>query len=193
MKDINIKQIAQSIQNGDEQVFKEFYEAYFPRIFRFIAAILKNPDDAEDVTSLAFIYVWDNSKKLQKGELLASWLYQIAKHRALDFLRKKASRPTTSLEGFEDSFESGEHADRSAQNYFQARQVEILLSDLSGEERALIYLRFVEDLSFEDIAERTGSRSVTIRVRYHRAIKKLQKNVKNKEDDSLTESLAKFL
>lgn len=185
--DLDIEQTAKQIQNGDEKAFKRFYDAYFERVFRYLMTILRNPQDAEDVTSTAFIYVWNNRGKLRKPDQLVSWLYQIAKHRSFDFIRKKKNNKTLSIEGFEeilpdDNIEPEEKADK----FFTKQFTKELLDSLSKVERSIVHLRFVEDLTYAEISERLDMTSVALRVRMHRIIKKLQKELDEEYDDSET-------
>ena len=173
---MDIKQTAIEIQKGNEQAFKAFYDAYFGRIYSFLLTILHNPQDAEDVTSIAFIYVWDNRGKLRQPSLLVSWLYQIAKHRAFDYRRKYLNAGRVDLEEIEDILASDASSPEDfADQFFKGRLAEDLLSGLRDDERALLHLRFAEDLDFRAIAERLGSNAIAVRVRMHRIIKKLQK------------------
>ena len=176
--EINLKELAESIKSGNEEAFRQFFDIYFPKVYRFLLAMLRSSDDAEDVTSIAFIYVWDNREKLRDSEQLVAWLYQIARHRALDYIRKNKSSRTLSLEGFEEFLPDGKSSlDVLTDHYYTSQYVEGLLSKLSESERAVVYLRFGEGLSFNEIAQRLGMASIAVRVRMHRIIKKLQKRI----------------
>ena len=117
--EINLKELAESIKSGNEEAFRQFFDIYFPKVYRFLLAMLRSSDDAEVVTSIAFIYVWDNREKLRDSEQLVAWLYQIARHRALDYIRKNKSSRTLSLEGFEEFLPDGKSSlDVLADHYY---------------------------------------------------------------------------
>ncbi len=184
--ELDVKQTATEIQNGNQEAFKAFYEAYFAKIYSFLLTILHSPEDAEDVTSIAFIYVWDNRGKLRNPEQLVSWLYQIAKHRAFDFRRKRLSQSLTSLDGLEEVIpDNAVSAEDIVDQYLTGRFTEGLLSVLSDHERSIIHLRFAEDLDFQEISNRLNVNSVAVRVRMHRIIKKLRKELDKDEDASI--------
>ena len=172
-QETDIEKLGERIRSGDVKAFEAFYDAYFAKLYRFLMAILKNPEDAEDVTSIAFTYVWNNRGKLRDSKQIVSWLYQVAKHRALDQLRK--NKPNVSLEGFEDLIPETREPSKNMDQYFDGKVAEKFLENLSVEERSVVYLRFSESLTFSEIAEVLGSSSVTVRVRMHRIIKKLKK------------------
>src|SRR3989344_3276619 len=177
---MDIKELAEKIQQGDEEAFKQLFDAYFGKIYGFLLTILGNSAEAEDVTSITFIYVWDNRGKLRKPELLVSWLYQIAKHRAFDRRRKIIREAAMALDGLEETVSDGAEAlEVNVDRYYSSRFTSSLLSGLTDDERAILHLRYSEDLSFEEIAARVDASSVAVRVRVPRIIKKLQKEMAN--------------
>lgn len=185
--EINIKQTALAIKEGDEQAFQKFYDAYFAKLYRFLLTILRDPDDAEDVTSVAFIYVWDNRGKLRQPEQLVSWLYQVGKHRAFDLLRRLVAQPRISLTELHDNLSV--HAfdsERLFEKIYASQILTRLLREVSDEDRAMLYLRFAEELSFSEIGERLGIAAVTARVRTHRIIKYLKTSLLEGSADSVS-------
>lgn len=186
-----IKELATRIREGDEAAFREFYDLYFDRIFRFLMTILRNPDDAEDVTSTAFIYVWDSRERLQKPELLVSWAYQVAKHRAFDLIRKNKTA-TSPLEDALEVADGRESAETQMDGFYSKQFADSLLKNLSEDERVLIHLSFAEGLNSREIGERLDITGIAVRVRLHRTIKKLQGILKENADESGLVEIERF-
>jgi RNA polymerase sigma-70 factor (ECF subfamily) len=100
-----------------------------------------------------------------------AWLYRIARHRALGELRKTRQH-LSSLEGIDLAGEEGEDDDFSAED---AVRVHAALGRLAPEHREVLLLRFIEGMTYEDIARVTGCRLGTVRSRIHYAKRALRR------------------
>ena len=170
--EINLKELAESIKSGNEEAFRQFFDIYFPKVYRFLLAMLRSSDDAEDVTSIAFIYVWNNRAQLRQPDQLVAWLYQIGRHRAFDHIRREKNRRFVSVEEIGEFLPDGRvNIEDDADKYFSKKFLDKFLEGLSLEDRALIHLRFAEDLPFDQIGKILEASPITIRVRFPLVIK----------------------
>jgi RNA polymerase sigma-70 factor (ECF subfamily) len=158
-------------QAGDRAAFEELVELYQPRLHYFLAKMVGDPHEADDLLQEVWFDVYRGVAKLADPGAFRAWLYQIARHRALRAVRKRRL-PLSSLEGVDLAREEGEDDDFSADD---AERVHAALDRLAPEHREVLLLRFTEEMTYEDIARVTGCPSGTVRSRLHYAKRALRK------------------
>lgn len=162
-----------------EASFLEAYDKYGDAIFRYCYFRVFEREQARDVMQETFMKTWEYISSGKSVDNLRAFLYKVANNMIIDLSRKKKSLSLEELEeqGFDPSHDSRFSVD-------QHLDVEILLKYLEkidGKYREAILLRYVEDLSPEEIAEITGETANNISVRIHRGIKELQSILKSME------------
>lgn len=152
--------------------FAELYERTFPRVYAYVASLLRDRATAEDVTAQAFerAYRKRRSYRASRGTMDA-WLFGIARNAALDELRKRKRR--ASLEG--DPEDQGARTPEDQVELALRREaVRAALASLDGQERDLIALKFAGGLSNGEIARVLRMSESNVGTRLHRAITKLR-------------------
>ena len=147
------------------------------RIFLLIYRIVRNVDDAQDLTQEAFIKALQRQDQLKDLEKAAHWLSRIATNTAIDFLRRSGRVSFTDLE------DTPAPALRSRQENPEQRvlraehrgRLEAGLGVLTARERLALLLRDVEDLPAEEVAERLHCSKATVRSHIANARVKLRK------------------
>ena len=87
-------------QQQDTQAFAQLYEAYFDKIYRYIAMRIRNEMEAEDMTQQVFMKVLQSiSSYKSQGVPFSSWIYRIAHNQVVDFLRQQNKKATVDIEG----------------------------------------------------------------------------------------------
>ncbi len=157
-------------QAGDRAAFEELVEWYQPRLRYFLARMVGDEHAADDLLQDMWFDVYRGLARLADPGAFPAWLYQIARHRAMGALRKKAP-PLTSLEGI-DLAEEEAVDDFSAED---AERVHAALGQLPAEHREVLLLRFVEGMAYEDIAQVIGCPVGTVRSRIHYAKRALRR------------------
>ena len=168
--DAYIKQICA----GEKDGLKQIYEAYLPYIYTLIFSILRNREDAEDVTSSFFIRIWTTAKQYRPGSGHKTYISAIARNMCIDFLRKRGREIPTDLT------EEREEKDAVLTRRFEDRVVENLtlreaLQTLKDSEREIIHLKIAGELTFQEIADILKIPLGTVTWRYREAIKKLRR------------------
>jgi RNA polymerase sigma-70 factor (ECF subfamily) len=151
-------------QAGDDAAFAELVERFSPRLRYFLRKLLPSAHDAEDALQDVWLDVLRALPRLSDPQALVAWLYRIARDRAFARLRK--ARPTEQLpldSTIADSTADDER-DFSAED---AAQIHAALDTLPPEQREVLVLRFLEDMTYEQIAAVTNSNIGTIRSRLH--------------------------
>lgn len=158
-------------QEKIEKQFVSLYDQYADAIFRFCFFKTGDREVAKDLTQDVFIKVFNH---LTKGEMITNekaFVYTIAKNVVIDFWRKKTSVRESELpEGFMQSVPSNLRTDLLA----EYTSFLSLLDKLQPEDREVILLRYIDDLSGKEMAEILGERENTVLVRISRATAKLR-------------------
>jgi RNA polymerase sigma-70 factor (ECF subfamily) len=157
-------------QAGDEAAFAELVELYQPRLRYYLRKMLREANSAEDALQEVWLDVFRAVSRLAAAGAFRAWLYRIARDRALRELRKRRT-PLQPLEGIEQV------AGRPEETEFTAEDVERIhtaLDELVAEQREVLVLRYIEDMSYDEIARVVGCQVGTVRSRLHYAKRALR-------------------
>jgi RNA polymerase sigma-70 factor, ECF subfamily len=157
----------------EAETFASLYEQAFPRVYAYVASLLRDRSAAEDVTAQAFerAYRRRGSYRARRGTLEA-WLFGIARNAALDELRRRGRR--ASLEADPEDL-GAPTAEDHAELALRRELVRSAMSVLDGHERDLLSLKFAGGLSNAEIARVLGTSESNAGTRLHRALTKLRK------------------
>jgi RNA polymerase sigma-70 factor (ECF subfamily) len=155
------------------QGFEELYRNTFPRVYAYVASLLRDRAAAEDVTALAFERAFRKRSRFsaRRGSPEA-WVFGIARNAALDELRKLKRRATLESEP-EDVWSPS--PDEEAERAFQREEVRAALASLDPRDRDLVALKFAGGLSNGEIARVLGISESNVGSRLHRTVEKLRK------------------
>ena len=132
---------------GDEAALTALVQAHQRSVYSLALRMLGTRDLAEDLTQDVFMQLNASLSSIQSSQHLAHWLRQVTTRRAIDQLRRRSRVEMTSLDGEAQLFSTQDDSDPLLQRHLRR-----LLSDLSPPARAVLLLRFQEDLDPIDIA-----------------------------------------
>ena len=174
-------------QAGDEAAFGVIMRTHYEQTFRLIQAIVRNEHDARDICQEVWLTVWKQLPKFHHDAKFTTWLHPIAVRRAIDHLRKRrrwfdrflpfstgddtiesAPEPVTT----DDARQQAEVTDRSA-------QLKAVLDQLPPKLRAVLALREIEGLSYQEIAKVTAVPTGTVMSRLYHARRLLAQKLKD--------------
>lgn len=161
----------------DEEAFEELYEYFFPRVYNFIYARLKNSADADDVTSVTFIKMNENLNNYDSTKAaFSTWLFRIANNALIDHTRRRENSNETDWDEFFDPA-APEYQEPEARILTEETNRGLLkaLDKLNERERRIIELRYWGDLDTRAIAEVLNMTESNVRVTLHRTLGKLKK------------------
>jgi RNA polymerase sigma-70 factor (ECF subfamily) len=168
LDDIELIRLAKS---GDSEAFGQLYERHVRAVFRFLYAHLDNRLDAEDLAEDIFLRVWNSlSGYHERGIPFIAYLFRIARNGLIDFYRR--SKPMKEMSSIEDiplSDRSADPGDTMVASLEQ-QEVRLVLEQLREDYRTVLVLRFVSDLSPDEIAQVMGRSAGAVRVLQHRAL-----------------------
>jgi RNA polymerase sigma-70 factor (ECF subfamily) len=167
-----IRRLAQ----GDESAMEDLLKALERPVFSLVYAVVRDRQAAEDVCSEAFLKVWRGAKSYDpsKGRL-ASWVFSIARNRAIDHLRARKARRAVGLSPEGDLAAVERAGLRPAATPWQSDQVRRALKGLSEIQRQAVLMAYFEGLSREAMAQRLGVPLGTVKTRLREALLKLKK------------------
>jgi RNA polymerase sigma factor (sigma-70 family) len=184
--------VVEAREHGNQHAFAQLLERYRSSVYYTIIKIVNNPDDAEDMTIEAFGKAFHNINKYTSDYAFSTWLFKIAVNNAIDFMRKK--RITThSLNSTDSSdpdtvyrtFNIKATILDPEEKFIHDQRAEILkeiVDTLHPRYKQLIKLRFFEELSYEEIAEKLSLPIGTVKNQLFRAKDLLYEILKEKSE-----------
>lgn len=178
------------MREGDGEAFETIVELYWDRIFARVLQLLKNRQDAEEVTQDAFLRAHRGLQNFRGDAAFSTWLFQIATNLAHNrywywWRRKRDSSlsldqtlacdsETTLVDVLPEETEGP--SDEARTNEL-TRRVEECLPQLNKKHRDILMLRIKDDLSYEEIAQKLGIRVGTVKSRIARARESLREKL----------------
>ena len=175
---ITEKILFHQIRNGDEQAFAIFYNKYRVKIYRFIYFKVSSEEKADDLTNDTFTKVFRYLRDGQEIENFQAFLYKTARNLVIDFYRTR--KEEVSLENAKE-IEADIDSSKEVDDKMKIETINKYLSNLSPEYIKVVQLHFFDELSFKEIAEITGDSEGSVRMRAHRGMSKLKKQLKERD------------
>ncbi len=169
------------VLDGDQEAYTLLVERYSGSLLRYLVRMVKRLDEAEDLLQESFLRAYLSLASFDSTYRFSTWLFRIATNLALN--RLKGERRIVSLEAMSDQLDEAplELADERedcrpeyrSEQAESALEMQRCLDDLPAAYRAVVALRYLADLSYNEIAEATGLPLNTVRTRLHRGRERL--------------------
>lgn len=159
---------------GDEQGFVEIVRNYRDGLMLYINGFVHNITLAEELTEDVFVKLGTKKPKNKGGSHFKTWLYTIARHTAIDHMRKATRTRTVSLDGCADMADERESLERM---YFcRERDVTVhrAMDRLKTEYRQVLWLAYFEGFSYQQIAKVVGKSVHSVETLAYRARRSLK-------------------
>ena len=180
------RELITRVIKGDQRSFRELVQRYQQRVYAIAFGVVRNEEDALDITQEAFIKVHRHLPSFQGSSSFYTWLYRIVVNLCIDQVRRSGR---SALVDFDDGVDHGPAA-RDAEGRYQAiriddparhlgrqelrGEIQRALDGLSQKHREVIMLREIEGLSYKEIAEVLDISVGTVMSRLHHARQNLQ-------------------
>ncbi|NQU83192.1 MAG: RNA polymerase sigma factor [Parcubacteria group bacterium] len=158
--------------------FGELYDIYHNRIYRFILFKVSNSEEAQDITSEAFLRAWQHISQDKPITNLNALLYSISRNLVIDHYRKESrfeSAPSEILEIIPGA--GAEQIIKGIDIKGDIKKISEAMTKINEQYSEVIVLRFVEGLSSSETAEIIGCSNGNVRVMQHRALTALRKEL----------------
>ena len=187
MEDLNSKfssraqedlELVAKAKEGDQNAFSKLMARYRDSIFFMVLKMVHNRDDAEDLTIEAFGKAFNNIGNYSADFAFSTWLFKIATNNSIDFIRKKRlvttpiDRTTTTEDGETTPIAVRDHSANPEEAVIKeqrAQKIRGAIEQLSPKYRSLIELRYLDELSYEEIAEKLDLPLGTVKAQLFRA------------------------
>lgn len=180
-----------ALNHNDEQAYGDLMKRYRMAVYHMILKMVRNVDDAEDLTIEAFAKAFKNLHKFKQDYTFSTWLFRIATNNAIDFIRKKRLK-TMSLnttfknDGGEDvNIDVEDDNLNPQQEAIKSQKIELVrtfVTKLPPKYQRLVRLRYFDELSYEEIARELDAPLGTIKAQLYRARELMYELVKNKRE-----------
>ena len=171
----------QAARDGDEDAFRTLYRQFHPRLLRYVRTLVG--DDAEDVASEAWLHIARDITAFDgDADGFRAWTATIARHRALDHLRRRRRRPVehTPIAEFPD-LPASEDTETAALDSLSTRSALALIARLPRDQAEIIVLRVVIGLDAKAVARLIGKRPGAVRTAAHRGLRRLERLINDLE------------
>ncbi|MGH2498843.1 MAG: sigma-70 family RNA polymerase sigma factor [Candidatus Limnocylindria bacterium] len=161
-------------RKGDRGAFAELYDDHVDSVYRYLLYRVREPSDAEDLTSEVFTRAFANIQRYRwQGKSFLAWLYTIARNAVTD--RRRRDRPTVDLDNAFGIAEDGPTAHDRAVRGEEVDALRGAVKHLTTEQQEVLVLRFIENLSSREVAHMLGKNEGAIRALQFRALGRLRK------------------
>ncbi len=184
------QKLVERLKRQDEAAFNELVQLYQARIFRLVFRMIGDRAEAEDLAQEVFVTVFKSIGTFRGDSKLSTWMYRVAANHCknrIKYLKRRARGKKQEL----DEIAHGHAIESSTMNtsarlarpdqVVEGKEMEAFirqaLGELSEEQRQLVVLRDIENLTYEEIRDVTGLAAGTVKSRLHRARITLQRRV----------------
>lgn len=170
--------IDRAVDQKDQQAYAALMKRYKKAVYFMILKMIRDADDAEDLTMEAFAKAFKNLHKFKKDYTFSTWLFRIATNNTIDFIRKKKLKTmslntTLSDDGGNAVNIDVEDDENNPQDEFIRSQriemVRVFVDKLPAKYRKLVELRYFQELSYDEIAKELDKPLGTVKAQLHRS------------------------
>ena len=176
---------------GDDKSYAKLLQRYKRPVYHVILKMVRNVDDAEDLTIESFAKAFRSLHRFKKDFTFSTWLFRIATNNTIDFIRKKKLNTLSIENTFTDDDGQSVSIDVEDENLDpqeetikqqKAELIQVFVDKLPAKYQKLVRLRYFNELSYEEIAVELEAPLGTVKAQLHRARELMFEMVKNKRD-----------
>jgi RNA polymerase sigma-70 factor (ECF subfamily) len=157
-----IERLVGAAQQGDPEAFGALFDHFYRPVYRFVAARVGRPSDAEDLAQLVFVKALEALPRYEaRGVPFGGWLFRLARNVVIDHVRTR--REHSPLDVVAERADTGDGPDELALMRQEMDSVALALRRLTPEQREAIELRFFAGLSAREAAEAMGRQEGAVR------------------------------
>lgn len=138
--------------DGDKSGFDSIMDMYHESVVRFVRGYIKNDEDAEDIAAETFLDLLIHPSRFGFRSSLKTYIFSVARHKAIDFARRRQRRVTFDIDG-EDmpDIPSEDNVDRAVINAEISEKIRHALGNLHADYAEILYLTYFESLDSDEI------------------------------------------
>jgi RNA polymerase sigma-70 factor (ECF subfamily) len=160
-------QIIKKAISGDSEALTILIDKYKDIAFNLALSIVKNRDDAKDITQDSFLKILENINRFRSDSKFSTWLYRIVYNQSIGFIKRENRANSVDYSLLIEISENNDNKEGEIQDLYKA------INKLEDTDRNIIMLFYLAEKTIKEIAQITGFSSGNIKVILHRARKKL--------------------
>lgn len=169
-----MEELLRAIAKGDEGALVELIKIMKSRVYAYCISLVRDPEDAEELTSEVFYQVWKSAKSYKGASKPSTWIFGIARNLCMNHLRKKRIKFLELME--QDAVYDPEQEEEPAYSPEEIKKAMELLSPIH---REILFLVYYEELSYGEIAQVLSIPENTVKTRVFHAKRKLREILEN--------------
>lgn len=164
--------LIRAAQSGDRDALITLLREIEQQVYRTAYYILKNEQDAHDAAQEALIRVYTKINSYEEKAQFKTWVQRIVTNICIDKFRR--NKPTVSIDEHEMVFQGKENVERQVMSTYLAQDIQEAIKQLPDHHRSVVVLRYVQDLSYSEIADCLDLPLNTVKSYLFRARQQLQ-------------------
>ncbi|HET6244042.1 MAG: sigma-70 family RNA polymerase sigma factor [Bacteroidetes bacterium] len=187
------KLVILAVENGDQKAYAELMMRYRDSIYFMLLKMVNNRDDADDLTIEAFGKAFKRLGQYTPNYAFSTWLFKIASNNCIDFIRKRKNKSTFSIDKTFENEEGGEMSIDLKSSMLDPEEKVIkkekiklmheVVEKLKPRYRELVELRYFQEYSYEEIADKLDIPLGTVKAQLFRAREFLYNIMKNSKEN----------
>jgi RNA polymerase sigma-70 factor (ECF subfamily) len=174
--DLDEQELVKAAQRSDRAAFKALYDLHRDRVYNLAFYSLGEALWAEDMVQIVFMKAYRGLPGFRHDAGFATWIYRITLNECQNQLRRRGARnvPLEAILGSDEELDASELPDAEHLGRERQRIIQDAVMDLSPKLRTVVVLKYVDGLSYDEIARVLGCASGTVASRLNRALAELE-------------------
>jgi RNA polymerase sigma-70 factor (ECF subfamily) len=166
------------VASGEASAFERLYKRYERRVYQYVCTFVYDSTMAEEILTDTMLAVWRGAGTFGGGSRVSTWIFGIARHKALDALRRSGRhRHDVTLDSAVDLTSPQQSPAEGVLRNQVAAVTQRALAALTVEHREVLRLVFYEELPYEEIATLLGIPENTVKTRVYYAKQRLKEQL----------------
>lgn len=171
----HLHDLLRRVTRRDRRAFAQLYAATSAKLYGTVLRILKERGRADDVVQEAYVTIWQKAAQFDTGRASPiAWMVAIARHAAIDELRRQPRAPHEPEEALAHTPADGPSAREHLEHEQDAKRLHACLEALEAERRDMVRLAYLDGWSRADLATHFEQPVNTVKTWLHRALKQLK-------------------
>ena len=167
--------LVKAAADGDKGAFCELYGEYREKLYRYALYRLGNPEDAEDAVSECVMAAWQGIPRLRNAEAFSAWIFRILHNCCVRRIRTSIEQRENTLRMYSEASQDAFRQSSDSSSPTVSIELQEALSQLSEEEREIVLLSVLGDLTSKEISEITALTPGAVRSKLSRSLAKMRK------------------
>jgi len=170
--------LLRAVSMGQQPAFEQLYGIYERRVYQYVLTLVYDPALAEEIVGDTMLAVWRGAGTFAATSRISTWIFGIARHKALDAVRRSGRRQReVELDGAVDLHDPQDRPDDDLFRHQAARLTQRAIASLTREHQEILRLVFYEELPYQEIAALLSIPANTVKTRVFYAKQQLRRHL----------------